>query len=366
MTPAFSSSRQAAAFALLLALLLALPALVAHTGWLQRRDVYPAIPWYCGAFPWIQQKIFNETNDVDIAFLGSSEIFWGVSTLFVQQQLSAKLGRPAEVFTLGWCWPGFDSDYVIAADLLDHRRVRMLVIDEEHYTTDTPHLLSSRWFRMGEHSEVLDGLPWTGRAGLYGNAVLGMPRHLLSLVRPNRLEDPAYYIPNSLTLSVLYNAPNIAEQLGALRACRAFHDLPDFSPYQPPSTATASDVVIYSEATRGAFTFTGPPTPPYQRHFVQKLAQLCRARGTRLVVLHMPAYHERDQTTIQERVLWPEELDAPVAVVGIPGKKLLAGIPPDKLEKLFSNPTHLNANGQDLFTPLITPALLKLYEAAAN
>jgi hypothetical protein len=42
----------------------------------------------------------------------------------------------------------------------------------------------SRWFRIGEDSEALAGLPWIAQARLYGGAVLGMPRQLLSLAAP--------------------------------------------------------------------------------------------------------------------------------------------------------------------------------------
>jgi hypothetical protein len=183
MSTAFSSPRQAAAFALLLAVLLALPALVAGTGWLDRRDVYPAIPWKYGPFPWIQQKIFAETKDVDMVFLGSSHIWSAVDTPYLQKKLTEQLGREAEVFTLGWPWPGFDASYTIARDLLDHRRVHTLVIDDEG-GSDVPHVNSSRWFRIGEDSEALAGLPWIAQARLYGGAVLGMPRQLLSLAAP--------------------------------------------------------------------------------------------------------------------------------------------------------------------------------------
>jgi hypothetical protein len=51
MSPAFSSTRQAAAFALLLLLLLLLPALAVKS-WLPPRDqIYSSLPWGAGAFP---------------------------------------------------------------------------------------------------------------------------------------------------------------------------------------------------------------------------------------------------------------------------------------------------------------------------
>src|SRR3954453_8385081 len=123
MKPAFSSPRQASAFALLLASLLAMPAVMARTGRLHRRDVYPTIAWKYGPFPWIQQKIFAETRDADMVFLGSSHLWNAINTPYVQARLSERLGREAEVFSLGWPWAGFDAAYVIARDLLDHRRV---------------------------------------------------------------------------------------------------------------------------------------------------------------------------------------------------------------------------------------------------
>jgi hypothetical protein len=293
-------------------------------------------------------------------------MFCAVSALEVQRQLSAELGRPAEVFMLGWFWPGFDVDYVVGADLLDHRRVRMLVIYDENRSTDTPHVQSARWFRCGEHEEVLDGLSRAGRAGLYGGEVLGAPRQLLSILRPDRLADPTHCVPSALALSTQYHSLDIAEQRGSLAIQQGFNGLPNFTPFAPPLMAQPEDTVVYSAATRGAFRFTGPPTSPYQRHFVQLLAQKCRARGTRLVMLHVPKFAERDDKTIAERVIWPEELGVPVDIVGIPGTKLFAGVPPDGLEKLFVNSGHFNQNGQRWFTSVITPTLLKLYAASTN
>jgi hypothetical protein len=371
MSPAFSSARQAAAFALLLAVLLTLPALVAKTGWLDRGDVYPAIAWKYGAFPWIQQKIFAETKDVDMAFLGSSHIWAAVDTPYVQKKLTEQLGRDAEVFTLGWAWQGFDALYIIARDLLDHRHVHTLVIDDEG-DSDVPHLISSHWFRIGENSEVLAGLPRIAQARLYGSAVLGMPRQLLSFVRPNLLEDPARCHANFWNLT--FRAPNLAEQRGALssrltydprRPLRPAPNERDFFSFRPAGQASPADVLVYSAENHDAFKFTGPRIPPYQLHFARKLARLCQERGTRLVLLHTPSLPERGLTVISERH-WPDVLGAPVSIIGIPPAKLFAGIPTADVPELFFNDAHFNQNGQDMFTQLITPALLKQYATSTN
>ncbi|MBI3878955.1 MAG: hypothetical protein HY301_02695 [Verrucomicrobia bacterium] len=360
MRPAFSSPRQAVAFALLLGALLALPVLVARTGWLRRSDVYPAMTWRMGISPLIQPKIFDETNGVDIAFLGSSHIWDGVNTPYVQRRLSEQLGREAEVFTLGWSWPGYDALYTFARDLLEHRHVRMLVIYDEHGPDEAPHRYSFRWFRAGEDFAALPGLTAARQASLYGGTVLGMPRHLLSLVRPNRLDDPGH---GTNFMSSLFNAPNVVEQRGAMRARLGFGHRPPFVPYEPALVATPADAVIYSEQTRGLFSFTGPRATPYQLHFARKLAGLCEAHGTRLVALHLPELRESAMSVIPERERWDKFMGAPVDLVGIPGAKLFAGIPAAELPKLFLDAGHLNQNGQDVFTPIITPVLLQLYAA---
>lgn len=362
MPPAFSSPRQTAAFALLLAVLLALPALVAEAGWFHRRDVYPAIPLNYAPSPWIQQKIFDETGDVDMVFLGSSHIWHGIDTPYVQRRLTGRLGREATVFTLGWPWPGFDALYIIGRDLLDRRHVHTLVIYDDG-GVDTPHLYSSRWFRAGEDSDALAGLSWLAKSRLYSGAVLSMPRQLLSLIRPNLAEDPLRTPPNFWT--TYYRAPNLAEHLGSVRARLAYGVSPDFIPFQPHGDAKPADVVVYSAQTRDQFEFSSGPAHPYQLHFLRKLAQLCEERGTQLVVLKMPFLNEKGaRIPIAPPEMKPGMLGAPVEMVGIPPEKLFAGIAAGDVPKFFYDGSHLNENGQDLFTPLITPALIKLYDSA--
>jgi hypothetical protein len=364
MQPAFSSQRQAAAFAFLLLVLLALPAVVAMTGWTDERDVYPAINIKYGPFPWIQQQTYGRSSDVDLAFLGSSRIWNAVNTPYVQQQFSEALGRDAQVISLCWPWPGFDAVYTMARNLINHRRVHTLVVYDEGNRDDLPHRHAHRWFLLGRDRDMLSGLPWSAQVRLYGDAVLGMPRQLIRLVRPNRMEEPTRCRPNFW--NSYYRAPNLAENLGSLRAHLGYGVSPRFVALEPGSNATTNDVLVYGRDTRNRFQFTGPPTSPYQLHFARKLAQLCQEHGTRLVFLHPPCYSERAQTVIAERECWPDVLGAPADIVGIPPARLFAGIPPEQGQELYYEDMHFNVNGQDLFTRLITPTLLKLYDASIH
>jgi hypothetical protein len=364
MSPAFSSRGHAVLLALLLATLLGLPGVMAETGWLRRQDVYSTVPARFGPFPWIQKEIYFDHADVDIAFIGSSHIWCDVDTPYVQKALTARVGRRAEVVTLGWPWGGFDELYLVARDLLDHRRVQTLVIYDESSSEDVPHQNSSRLFRIGENSEALRGLPLLARVRLYGGAVLGMPRHVLSLLRPDLPEDQA--IDQTDFWSVHYHAPLMAEQLGSLRARLSFGHDPHFAQFAPTVQASPLDALIYGDETRASFRFTSSALNPYQRHFALELAQLCRRLGTHLVVLHTPSFSERDQAVITERVPWPDILGSDVDVVGIPSARMFAGMSSGEVKALFFENGHLNQNGQDVFTPLLTPALLKLHAHSRN
>ena len=221
-------------------------------------------------------------------------------------------------------------------------------------------------FGSETNSEALAGLSTPAQLRLYGSAVLGMPRQLLSLVRPNLVEDPLHARENFW--NTYYRAPNLAQNLGSLRRAKLAYGVnPDFVPFQPHGDATPQDVLVYSAETRNQFEFSGRPAHAYQLHFMRKLAQLCQERGTQLVFLSVPVLNDRGgRILIAPPELNPAILGAPVEIVGIPPAKIFAGIAPNDVPKLFFNDSHFNQNGQDMFTPLITPTLIKLYDFRSN
>lgn len=364
MRPAFSSTRQAAAFALLLLLLLLAPALAGKKLLPPREEIYSSIWWENGNFPYMDGQIFREKGDLDIVFMGSSHIWAAFDTPYVQEQLGKELGRTAVVRTFGWGGPGFDELYFVAKDLLEHRRVRMLVIDDNFNSSDQPHLLASRMFRFGDAAGTLDGLSPQIQAAYYFASIAGMPRNLTSMVRPNLPADmnaPNYWETRS-------HAANFAERLGAITARIGFRENPSAEPepfveFAPQTGTPSPGVYIYSSDTKTNFVFSSSGLPPTQLHFAQKFAALAREYGCKLVILHVPTFDERHSAIISEPTFWPDALHTEVTMMGIPPASMFRGLTDDQIKKLFSDSVHLNENGQDYFTTLITPALLKIYES---
>lgn len=369
MRPAFSSTRQAAAFALLLLILLLSPAL-AQKILPPRQEIYSSIWWESGNYPYFYQQFFQEKGDIDIAFMGESHLYSAFDTPGVQRDLSRQLGRPAVARTFGWGWAGFDSMYFVAQDLLAHRKVRMLVIDDQYNKADEPHSLAQHIFRYGDDPGALDGLPVSLKAAYYFASVVGMPRNLLSLMRTNL---PVDMDPQKRTYwEIQWNALSIETQLGAMTSRLGFN--PDqqahvdaqrdpFVSYTPDTGVSSSDVCVYSPDSKMDFAFSNQGLPPMQMHFAQKFAALAHDHGCKLVVIHIPTFDERRSTVIDEPAYWPDALHENVTMIGIPPGTLFRGLTDDQIRKLYSDPSHLNENGQDYFTGVMTPKLLKIYEA---
>ena len=363
MRPAFASTKSAAAFAFFLLLLLLSPVLVGKKLLPPREEIYSGMTWRYGPFSYLHQQIFEETGAIDIAFVGSSRIWAGIDTPYVQEELTKRLGYPAVVRTIGWSWLGFDALYFITQDLLEHRKVKMIVFDDEYWPA--PHVAATHWFRFAENYAVLDKMPVSIQANYYFAAILGIPRNLLSSIRSNFPEEQ--WLPGKNHWETFYRSQNSKERLGALTAERGMSLKEPLVPFAPPIKGQSSAVRIYSPDTKDAFRYSGPVTPPWQLQFASKFATLAMEHQVKLVFLHLqPPFsdNETNNPYIQERECWPEKFGTKITMVGIPPAKLFSGILPEDFQKLFYTPDycHFNQNGQAFFTKIITPTLLEIYE----
>jgi len=360
MQPAFSSLRQAVGYLLLLLVLLLLPVIVDRLGLLSRPNTYLAMPTATGdAFSYVDRQIFEKKTDLDIVFLGSSRIWADVATPYVQQQLSAQLGREAQVITLGSNMPGDDRNYVMLRDLLLHRKVKMVVLginteDFDKVSAARPYVWAYRFFNPGT-DEMLPGLPFRSQATLYAEAVLGMPRQLLSLVRSNLVEKSEF----SGSLGAHEFQAGFVNRVGG-------YDLSTFIPYAPPSPQVPVKDMIYSTESQQNFHFSGQAMLPYQKIFDQRIGQLLRQYHVHLVMICLPHISESKDATAEVITNWPAVYGQPVDVVGVPPVRLFGSMSDEDLKKLFYNPGHLNANGDIYFTHVITPALIDIYARIEN
>lgn len=319
-----------------------------------------AAPWRLGAYPYIHDQIFSETNDVDIAFMGDSPLWWGIDTPHVQAELSRRLGRPAVVRSLCWTWSGVDAFYFIGKDLLEHRHVRMIVFcDMTGGTSQTAHYQAMHFFRFGDDPQAMQGLNWRGRTSFYASAILGMPRNLLSALRPDLPAIPS----KEVGWADIRGVPNPATRLGSLPVRTVETGV--YSDYSPTNRPDPASVCVESENV-AAFKFAGQPVSNTQAAFARKIGELAREHQVNLVYLHLPFSSEADESVITESADWRQVFHADISLLGIPGTKLLGPLAPEERKKLFCDFQHLNENGQIYFTSVITDRLLQLYEDQAR
>jgi hypothetical protein len=344
MAPAFPSTRRAAVFGAILVLLLTLPITLHWIGGISKEEAYRGISERAGTFNYFRQQIFEEHSDVDILFSGSSLLGNAVDIPSVERELSRAIGRKATVISLRQSWQGPDMNYFVARDFLEQRKVKLLVISTPAWVhhSSQPHVQLLRVIRYGDHPGAWDGLALRSRLALYAACVLGAPRQALNLLRPNRI-DPHVDVPES---------PN-AHPAGFMG--RPFVKRQVVVPAIPPAS------LIRSAGSRDLFHFDGPPLNAYQLHFLRKMEELAQRQGALLVILHLPSPSERGSEIVPERQLIPELLGSGAIFAGVPSARMFKDIPDAQFEDYYQD-EHLNLNGSELFTGIITPSLIQLYE----
>jgi hypothetical protein len=359
MAPAFSSPRQAGAFALLVSVALFLPLLLGKWGLSSREETYAAFSWGSGAYPYLQDQIFHRKTDIDILFIGSSHINAAIDPEYVEHRLSEKLGRPATVVSLCWGGPGFDPLYFTTYDLLQHRKVRMLVFYDDH-RNNAPSVQGWRWVRWGDNGGLLTDLSLRFRLAYYYAAVVRMPRNLLDLLKPSL---PINLSPakKPYVAQVQFHPPS--EWLGLAPGVLTNDREPAAAKSFPAGDgAHPSDVLIYSDKTKGKFDFSGPPPPPLQVYFIKKTMALAESHGIKVVCLNIPILADRFKEVIPQGSLWLNILSSDTTLVGVPPTKVFAGMSDSMVDGLFTDPEHLNQYGKDYFTRLVAPTLIQLYD----
>jgi hypothetical protein len=343
MTPAFSSTRHALWFGLVLSGFLTLPLTTHWIGRVPLEQSYRGISERAGAFDYIRREIFEESGPVDVLFCGSSLLRNAVDVAVVKREMSRALGRQASVILLPQSWQGPDLNYYVARDFLERRPVKILVLAAPaliHHSSQ-PHVQLFRVVRYGDHPGALEGLGPRSRLATYAEFVLGAPRQALNVLRPNPLGAEAMLKPDT------------GSRLGYMGA--------SFVPRPAEAPPLDARRFLAFDRSNPAFHFDAPDLNAYQLHYLEKTVELARRHGTLLVVLHMPSPSERGRDTVpwqrdSARLFGPN-----VVLAAIPSASMFRGVSPDQYFDYFQD-EHLNANGMALFTKEFAPALIELYE----
>ncbi len=240
----------------------------------------------------------------------------------------------------------------------------MLVMYDEGCRKGMPHPHASRWFQMGENSDILPGLPPLGQAALYGSAV----GHAAPVVEPGAI---------GLAGRPLESPTQFLDRLSP----RARVSVP---PWRRSVAAVPSRRTVLSKRLKRTATLSRPtsccaprkckrrlPSPRQNRSLMQdtlrrKSGQLCQEKGTQLVILHTPMLDERNSSIMPEGQYWPDFFAAPVAVMGIPTSRLLAGLSDSDVSQMFMDSRHLTRTAKSILRPSSRRFYLELYAKSTH
>ncbi|HEX6127005.1 MAG TPA: hypothetical protein VFZ23_16650 [Pyrinomonadaceae bacterium] len=351
LQPAFKTNVGAVWFLVLVFFALVLPKIITSTELISRRHSYEMLPEKLGGYSFMTDEVFNKKEELDILFIGSSIIWNGVDTPQVQQALSDHLGRQARTVTFGYSFNSFDISYSLLRDLLERRRVRLVVLSIPRLTyPEGPSATAFKFLRYDENPEIVAGLPLEGKISLYACSVLRSPRDLLTIARPNSPVESPY-----------------ADTFGAFKREEGVGANPlTFERFAPQAPRLPATDLIYSDSTKDLFKFSNTRIPAHQDYYLERVVELLRENGVPFAILNVPQYSERRHDKVIELENWQERFGADIPLMGISPTTLFAGLSDKEVEKLHSDHEHFNLNGCEFYTDAILPAILEVYSNHAK
>ncbi len=82
----------------------------------------------CGRSDFLYHKLF-ESDNIDIAFLGTSVTLCGIMDDSLEQRINHQTGKTYHLANLSYCRPGRNLRYVILKDLLAHHKPQLILIE---------------------------------------------------------------------------------------------------------------------------------------------------------------------------------------------------------------------------------------------
>lgn len=344
--PAFESYAQAGFFLLLVLVALILPALFDRRSAGLEKAAYEMVPEDLGAFSFVKNEVFEKDEELDILFLGSSVMFAGIDATAVRDSLSRELGRPANVAVFGHYFNSIDVSYVQLRDLLERRRVKMIVYSVPRGEfPEGPSPSGVRFIRYGDVPELTAELPLNGKLSLYASSVLNLPKDLLAITRDN-LEPPSPF----------------EKDLGAdVQKMAMGRDVGKFVEIDPPAPDFKARELIFPTEESSHFDLSDKTVSDYQKVFLKRLFNLARDERIPLIMLNIPQLPEKHSPKIVVLDDWARNYGLRTKIVGVAPAELFAGLSESEIEKMYFDERHFNANGNEFFTQSVMPGILEVF-----
>jgi hypothetical protein len=354
----FKSPREIAWFLSVIVFFLAWPWINFYLLSSKPGDAYKSVPslWNYNFFG----ESIAKGGDVDVLFVGASDVWTAVDSRLIAAELTKEFGRPVRVLNFGTGWAGTETYYARVVDALKTMKVKLVVFAHQASLAKF-HPFEKYVWRPGE-VEPPEGLSRHERAVLYAAGMLGAPVHAWSGIRG---------VDNvSFTRKGAIWTKNNRKTLGTYWRKRGFRGrkwpssrerLPYTNPSHPLPTTTGAEMILNGDnADEFQVMKTWPPYSTFETAFYKATARLVHDQGGKFAMMSIPAYFTKsriEKAEIRmlaggEKTEWPQ--------IGIPMTTLFEGLSFDETLAFYADERHLNPAGSRVFSGTIVRAIAEL------
>lgn len=271
--------------------------------------------------PWIYKHLFEDTSNIDIAFIGTSHTMGAVNDSFLQAAIDTVLHKGYACKNISFCGFGRNLDYLIAKDLLEHKHPRMIVLEVRENESHTGHMSFPYLATAADLTAAPKFINQSYLPDLY-KAFLFKLQYLREFVTHEDAKR-AMQVPDDVYgYNVLTQIANPNDLEKALNKTK-----------------------VKEERNIKQVEYAMETVPMY---YVNAIAQLAKQHNAQLVLLYLPAYN---------RIVSDDEIRAKYAHYGtviIPDSTILI----DKNN--WADNEHLNTNAVQNLNPSLTNCLINL------
>jgi hypothetical protein len=281
---------------------------------------------------WIYQRIHRDPTAIDVAFIGTSRTGMSIHSGRLERDLE-QMGTKASVANLHIVKTGVDMQYVVAKELLESRKVKILVVEMLDWEDRKTH---PDFIYLADSTDVLSA-PLFINMNFFSNLVR-LPGRQVDLFLQTQEKRFGWSAPSYVPA---YEGPNLdhSEFIRTLDGVR----------HERNGTHTRAEMEELRKEQESLITpALLPPSMNdlefrIPRYYMNRILDLARAHNTSVVFLYTPRYGGPQQPAPYQRYANRAELVNPWALL--------------QEYSLWDDDTHLNWEGAKRMTDFVAQEL---------
>jgi hypothetical protein len=229
---------------------------------------------------WIYERIHNDPTPIDIAFIGTSRTGRAIYTQGLQEALAAR-GVNVHAVNFHIVKAGRNMHYAIAKELLEHRKVKVLVLEMTELEDRKPH---PDFIFLADSADVVLAPMFINIR--YFADLARLPGRQVDLFLNTQLQHTGWLTPDFVPPP--YQGPNLDENeylvtLDGVRHSLSYsHTFAEMEAMRLQQEASVTPAVFPASLEWLEYR--------YPRYYIERIFELAARNGTKVVFLYLPRY----------------------------------------------------------------------------